>query len=147
VTGLSNPKLFGYFHVASASEPAAYTWTLSGSVVNAGGIAQYLGVDPATPLDAPVSTVTAPLATALSVPGMTTVTANTMLVGCVAANSSSTSLLITSPAGMSEAWDLPGKRHELADGLQPSIGPTGPRTWTISSARDAAGWLVALRAR
>ena len=147
VTGLSNPKLFGYYHLATASEPAAYTWVLSSSVANAGGMAQYVGVDPVTTLDAPVSTTTVALTTTVTVPGVTTVTARTMLVGCVAANSSSSSLLIASPSGMTEAWDLSGKRTELADGIVDSPGATGPRTWSLSAARDAVGWLAALRAR
>ena len=62
-------------------------------------------------------------------------------------NSSSTTLTIASPIGMTEAWDIDGKRHELADAPQASAGPTGSRTWNFSSARDWAGWLVALRAK
>jgi hypothetical protein len=69
-----------------------------------------------------------------------------MVVGCVGVNSSSVTLAITSPIGMTEAWDIGGKRNELADGSQAAPGATGARTWTFSSARDWAGWLVALRA-
>ena len=70
-----------------------------------------------------------------------------MVVGCVGVNSSSLTLTITSPIAMTEAWDIGGKRHELADGSQAVAGPTGTRTSTFSSARDWAGWLVALRAQ
>jgi hypothetical protein len=68
-----------------------------------------------------------------------------MLVGCMAANSSSSTLAITTPGGMSEAWDLAGKRQELADGAQPIAGPGGNKAWTLSAAREWAGWLAALR--
>jgi len=46
---------------------------------------------------------------------------------------------------MTEAWDIGGKRHELADHAQAPAGPSGSKTWTFSSAREWAGWLVALR--
>jgi hypothetical protein len=81
------------------------------------------------------------------VPGVTTTRANAMVVGCMGVNSSATTLTISSPGGMTEAWDLGGKRHELADGLQGVAGPTGDKTWTFSAGREWAGWLVALRPR
>ena len=46
---------------------------------------------------------------------------------------------------MAEAWDIGGKRHELADQTQAAAGPSGSKTWTFSSTREWAGWLVALR--
>jgi hypothetical protein len=68
-----------------------------------------------------------------------------MLVGCMGLNSSSTSTTISSPSGMDQAWDIGGKRHELADGVQPTAGASGARTWAFSSSRAWAGWLLALR--
>jgi hypothetical protein len=35
VTSLPNPRLYSYYRVADAAEPASYTWTLSGSVATA----------------------------------------------------------------------------------------------------------------
>ena len=49
------------------------------------------------------------------------------------------------PADLTEAWDIAGKRNEVADGLQGAAGPSGTKTWTLSSVREFAGWLVALR--
>ena len=37
------------------------------------------------------------------------------------------------------------KFAELADGIQTAAGPSGTKRWTFSSARELAGWLVALR--
>jgi len=60
-------------------------------------------------------------------------------------NSGSESLLITAPTEMSEAWNLAGKRQELADQALAGVGDSGTRSWTFSSSREWAGWLVALR--
>ena len=92
---------------------------------------------------------TAAGASALSgtVPGVTTATDAAMLVGCMGINSGSSTIAITGPAGMAEAWDIGGKRHELDDAVQETAGPSGGRTWQFSSSREWAGWLAALRPR
>jgi len=144
--GVANPHVFGYVHVVGSSEPGSWTWTLSGAVANSGGIARYSGVNSSNPIDNGAQTAAGSLASSATLPGITTFTPTTMLVGCVGVNSSNATFLISSPTGFTEAWDIAGKRHELADGVQAAVGATGPRTWTFSSARDWAGWLVALRA-
>jgi hypothetical protein len=70
-----------------------------------------------------------------------------MLVGCMGINSGSTTIGITGPSGMTEAWDVAGKRHEYDDGRQAAAGASGPRTWTFSASREWAGWLAALDPR
>lgn len=147
VMALSNPHVFGYYKIAGAAEPASYGWTLTSSVLNGGGIGRYSGVDTATPLDVAAKTATGAAATTGTVPGVTTLSTNAMVIGCMAINSSSTTLTITSPSGMSQAWDVGGKRHELADRVQATAGPTGDKTWTFSASRAWAGWLAALRPR
>lgn len=109
------------------------------------GIARYSGVDNISPLDVSASSASGASATSGTVAGVTTATANAMLVGCMAINSASTAVTIGSPAGMSQAWDIGGKRHELADGPQAMAGASGPKAWTFSSGREWAGWLTALR--
>ena len=147
VTALANPKVLGYYHVAGPSEPPSYAWTLSSAVTNAAGISRYTGVNTLNPIDVPATSATGAAATAGTVPGVTTVTDRAMLVGCIGINSSNATITIGSPAGLVEAWDLGGKRHELADGAQAVAGPSGPKTWAFSSGREWAGWLVALRAQ
>src|SRR5213592_1549072 len=56
VTSVSTPKMYAYYRVASAAEPASYSWALSAPVASSGGIARYSGVDNAVPLDAPAAT-------------------------------------------------------------------------------------------
>ena len=145
LTTLSNPKAYAYYHVAGSVEPATYTWNLAASAVNSGGIARYSGVSNASPLDAPATTASAAAAMSLSVPAVTTTAPGAMLIGGVALNSSNVTVLITAPAGMNERWDLAGKRGEFDDALQGSAGGSGAKTWTFSTARDATGWLAALR--
>jgi hypothetical protein len=145
VTGVPNPPVYGYYRVAGASEPAGYTWALSSSVANSGGIARYSGVNTSSPLDTAPSTGYGTSSTSATLTGLTTASANAMLVGCVGINSSSTSVLIGAPAGMSAMWDLAGKRQQADDVVQAVAGATGAKTWTISAGRDWAGWLVALR--
>jgi hypothetical protein len=144
VTSIANPHVLGYYRVASGAEPAQYRWTLASAVSSGAGIARYSG---ASGLDGPATMAAAASGTSASIPGVTTTVAGAMLVGCAGINSSATSTLIASPAGMSEAWDVGGKRHELADGVQAAAGPSGPKTWTLSASRAWAGWLVALRPR
>lgn len=145
VAAIANPHVFGYYRVAGGSEPASYSWTLASAVANGAGIARYSGVDTTSPLDTAAKTASGASATSGSVAGVTTVTANAMLAGCMAINSSSSAVTIGSPAGMGQAWDIGGKRHELADGPQVAAGASGPRTWTFSASREWAGWLAALR--
>jgi hypothetical protein len=141
LTSLANPKVYGYYKVATGTEPADYSWTTS-STTGGGVIARYSG---AAGPDTPSSTASGGAASSGTVGQVTTTTANTMLVGCMGLNSASATL--SSPAGMTEVVETGARRFELADGLQPTAGGSGTKTWTFSSAREWAGWLVALRPR
>jgi hypothetical protein len=146
ITSIPNPRLYAYYRVADASEPATYTWTLSAAVAHSGGIARYTGVSNTNPIEnGPNTAASAANTSSLAVGGVTTVNPSAMLIGGAAINSSSTTISITAPGGMSERWDLGGKRHEFADAIQDSPGNDGIKTWTFSSARPAAAWLAALR--
>jgi hypothetical protein len=76
---------------------------------------------------------------------VTTASDDAMLAGCMAVNSSATSVGISTPAGLDEAWDVAGKRNELSDGIQASAGPSGDERWSFSSPREWGGWVTALR--
>jgi hypothetical protein len=141
-TSISNPKVYGYYKVATASEPASYHWTFGGSITSSGGIARYSGTSGP---DGNGTVATGASASTATVPGVTTTAANDMLVGCMGINSGSATLTITGPPGTTAAWDLAGKRSQLDDGLQPAAGFSGGKSWTFSSGREWAGWLVALR--
>jgi PKD repeat protein len=139
-TGATNPKVYGYYKVATASEPAGYTWTTT-SVTGSAGIARYSG---ASGLDGPATSEASNTATtSAAVPGVTTTTANVMLVGCMGINSGTTT--ITAPSSLTQAWELGVRASELADGPQAAAGASGVKTWTFSASRAWAGWLVGLR--
>jgi len=145
VTGIANPRIFAYVRVAGDAEPASFTWTLASSVASGAGIARYSGVDRTTPLDGLASTATGASSTTATVPGVSTTSANAVLVGGIALNTSSSTITITSTSGMTAAWDIAGKRNELADQLVATAGPTGSRSWQFSASREWASYLVALR--
>jgi hypothetical protein len=146
ITTVSNPKAYAYYHIAGPTEPASYAWTLSSSAVSSGGIARYSGVSTTSPLDSPASTVTSAAAvSSLTAPAVTTTRPGTMLIGAAAINSSNATVLITGPSGMAQRWDLGGKRQEFDDGIQAAAGSSGPKTWTLSAAREGVAWLAALR--
>lgn len=138
-TSIANPKVYGYFLVATASEPPEYAWTTS-STTSGGGIARYSG---ALGPDTSATSAAGPAASAGTVPAVTTSTANAMLVGCMSVNSSSVTL--TSPDGMNQTVETGARRFELADGIQVAAGASGAKTWKFSAAREWAGWLAALR--
>jgi hypothetical protein len=142
VTTVANPKVYGYYKVATAADVAAtsYAWTTS-SVASGGGMARYSG---ASGLDTSATLAAGAAAGSGTVPSVTTTTANAMLVGCMGVNSASATL--SSPSGMTQAVETTGgRRLELADGLLAAAGPSGAKSWTFSTTREWAGWLVALR--
>ena len=139
VTAIANPKVYGYYKVATESEPASYAWTTT-STASGGGIARYSG---ASGLDTAATSASGAAASSGTVPAVASTTANAMLVGCMSVNS--TSVTVTPPAGMAQAVETGARRFEVADGIQASPGPSGAKTWRFGSAREWAGWLVALR--
>jgi hypothetical protein len=139
---VSNPRVYGYYKIAGSSEPPSTDWTFSASITSGGGIARYSG---AQGVDGTASIAAGASATTATVPGVTASVAGDMLIGCMGINSGSTSVGITGPSDLAQAWDIGGKRHEYGDGLLTAAGATGPRTWTFTSGREWAGWLMALR--
>ena len=139
----SNPKVYGYYKVAGADEPARYSWSISsptGGTVGSAGIAGYAG---ASGLATGVSVASGPIASSGTLPGVTAPTGS-MLVGCMGINASPTSITMQQHASMTERWDLGGKRQSYADEVLAVDGPTGSRSWTFSAGRAWSGWLTAL---
>lgn len=139
-------RAFAYYHVVDAADPLSYGWTLSSAVKWGGGVTAYRGVDNATPLDTPTATAVdaSYTATSITVPGLTTSSNGTMLIGGAACDCSSP--LISPPTGWTELWEAGGGQlAELADRTQASAGATGTATWTLGAARGVAAWRTALK--
>ncbi len=144
-TSSDNPRVFAYYHVVGATEPASYSWTSASSITSGGGISCYSGVNNTSPLAATATSAWGASATSGTVGAVTTAVPNAMLIGGVAINSSSTSITINPPTGMVEIYDVGGKRNAFADQLQAAAGSSSSKTWTWSSGREWSGWLSALR--
>ena len=140
-----------FYHVATASEPASYSWTFSAPPVSAtGGIVSYRGTDTTAPVDVFSGNVT-PSATSHTATGVTTTTPNNMVIS---AHSFSSSATWTPPAGMTEEVDVasltPSRNEgislEINDVLQASAGASGDKTATASGNADTGvAQILALR--
>lgn len=140
-----------YYRVATAAEPASYTWRFSGGVSNgaAGGILSFSGVDTANPIDAEGGNTT-PFSLNHTANSITTTVATAMLVSAHAMNSAVT---WTPPTDMTEAVDVAsrplnavGATIEINYELRTSMGATGSRTATVANFADnGSAQLLALR--
>ena len=143
-----NARVTAYVHVVGdlATEPASYSWPLSTPVKWNAGITAFSGVDPAAPFDTAVSTAvnTGYSSASLTVAGVSTVTAGSVLVGGIGLDSSAAG--VTEPTGWTESAEASGAQTaELAVRSMPTAGASGNATWTLPKATASAGWLTALR--
>ncbi len=140
-----------FFRVATAAEPATYTWTNgAGRTGVAGGIVAFVGVETTSPIDVSGGNVT-PSGTSHTAASITTTVPNTMVVS---AHSFSSSELWTPSAGMTERVDVSslappnagGIALEMADVAQAAAGATGAKTATVGGNADTGvASLLALR--
>lgn len=145
------------YKIATATEPANYTFALGGGTNSAsGGIIAFSGVDNTTPFDVPSTIISVqPSQTTVVATSITTVTANTAIImfGQAAGDNptwNSTSWNTTNPGLLTELFDIgQGSNDQSSVGaawqLKPAAGPTGNGTATLSFAERNGGILVALR--
>jgi PKD repeat protein len=146
-TSTSGARVYVYYHVVGASDPASYAWTLSAAAKWGGGITGYRGVNNTTPLDAPVVTAldASYNATSITAPSTTTASNGAMVIGGVGCDCASP-MVSAPPSGWTQRWQAAGGQiAELADKVQPTAGATGTATWTLSAARAVAAWQAALK--
>ena len=138
-TATSN-RVSTYYRVATATEPASYTWTLSTAHTGAsGGIVSYSGVDNTTPINVSAGAATASALTHTA-PSITTTVANGMLV---TVHEYASARSWTPPAGMTERVDIAsraastaGVTLEMNELLLGAAGATGAMTATASTSAD-----------
>ncbi|MGH9895810.1 MAG: hypothetical protein ACREA0_28255, partial [bacterium] len=156
VPGGTNPidngtilKLAVYYKVATAAEPANYTWQFSSSQKASGGIQAYVNVDTATPIDVALGQTT-PSANDHTTPNITTTLDGAMLVASFA-TATSTNWVPQTP-GLNERYDVnslggppPGRTaSEGTDILQATGGATGTLTSRAGAAAVGITHLIAL---
>jgi outer membrane protein assembly factor BamB len=137
----STNALAVYVRVASSSEPASYTWSLSSNTGSAGGIMSFAGVDNASPIDVNAGALRTTSGLTFAAPSVTTTTADDMIV---TAHEYSSSDRWTPPTGMTEAFDVASLAVPDALGiaivgsykLQAAVGATGTLTATAASNSD-----------
>jgi hypothetical protein len=138
-------KQFAYFLVAGAAEPATYTFTGSVAGVRAaGGIAAYRNVASVTSVNAQRGQANG-ASTNIAVASLTTLVANTRLVGLFSIQLNTT---ITAPAGMTRRWNVAsGTTVQIAIADVAFVGPgaSGAKTATAVTADFNIGELIALR--
>jgi MSHA biogenesis protein MshQ len=149
-TDRSNAKeirIHAWFKVAGASEPASYTFTLTGGagVDISGGVFAVSGAGP-SPINASGGQSNGGASSAVSAPSITTTAPSALLVFGGACNNASS---FTPPTGMTEQWDRAttgsgAVATETATANFPDAGATGIRTATASAACRSAGIQVAV---
>jgi outer membrane protein assembly factor BamB len=139
-----------YSKVATATEPASYTWSFSANTGNEGGIMAFSGVDNTTPINVSGGSITAPKTTTFLAPSVTTTVTNTVIV---TAHEYASSDRWTAPAGMTEVFDVASLAVPSKNGIsllgsykaQAAAGATGTFSATAASnAATGAGITVAL---
>jgi len=136
-----------YVRVAGGSEPANYTWTFSSAQSAVGGILDYVGGDPANPVDAQAGQVNGK-STRLTAPSITTTTNGDALIACFDVTQDNQ---IAPPASMTERFETVSSgptsflTAEAADEIQQTAGTTGTRVATATVAGKSIGQLIALR--
>lgn len=119
-----------YYHVATSSEPANYTWTLGSARLASGGIVAYSGVDGSVPVDA--SATASGSSGNASIPSVTTNVAGDTVLAAVGSAGTWSSNSIVPGASTTERYDISnaGTESEAADFAQATAGATPSKTAT-----------------
>src|SRR6185437_11052600 len=135
-----------YYHVVTGVEPASYTWTFTAGNDAAGGIADYTGVDTASPIDASGGQANAS-STSVTAPSINIPAGNNSdrLLALFAIPNSST---MTLPGVLTGRWNFRatgfGISAAMGDTTTPG-GATGNYVTTQGSTTVNIGAQVALR--
>ncbi len=144
-----NARIHAWYHVASSSEPASYTFTTTGGTPwsSAGGIMAISGADPLAPIAAAGGASTGSTNTInLTAPSITTTMPDTLLVYGGAVNQPA---LFTPPQLMTERWDLStaatyNVATEAAVRGFATAGATGPATAFLNVAARGVAIQIAM---
>lgn len=142
----TNARIRAFSRVATAAEPASYTFTLNRGMSLAGGITAITGANTAAPINAAGARATTSSSRSIVAPSITTTVPKTRLFYAAAVNSPQT---YAPPGGMAEQWDVTTSgRYNVASTTasagQVAAGATGTRTATTSQNARGAALLIAI---
>jgi hypothetical protein len=131
----TNARIHAWYKFAGASEPSSYTFNLSGSEDQAGGILAITGASATAPINASLGQVSTASTVSVVAPSITTTVANALLVFGGAVNVTAT---FTPPALMTEWFDVTSGgafriSTEAAVQVIASPGATGTRSALLST--------------
>jgi hypothetical protein len=146
-TTTTNPKVYTATKKLDGTEGTTFTVTITNSVASGMACECYSGCDQTTWHDATpvVSDSAGGTSSSPSVTGISTVTANTMLVAFIGINSSTTSITENDAKVTQVIETGGGKMGELDDGILTGTGASGSIAYTLGAARAWAGISMALR--
>lgn len=137
-----------YVKVATASEPASFSWTFGSSGRAAGGIDAFRGVDNVNPINASGSQANT-ASTSYTAPSITTTMTGTMLVSFYSATDGNGS--VKTSTGMTQAFTAAtgaGPNGEVVGSsyaIQPATGASGTKVSASNTSLNSIGALVALK--
>lgn len=152
-TTQNNPRQFMYWRLLDSTDGAVtnYTWTLASAVAWGGNMQAFAGVDTTNPIDGTATIYYDALSTQTSYPvSYTTPTAKDMVVAALGLNTSTTTMTVTMPTGMTRDYQAgdtslnAGKANVLGHYLNPSAD-TATYTWTLSAGRAGSVIIFALK--
>jgi hypothetical protein len=135
-----------YYHAVTGSEPAGYTWTFPAGIDAAGGIADYIGVNTASPIDASGGQAN-PSSTSVTAPSINLSTGNGIdrLLALFAIPAGTA---MTLPGGLSGVWNFRATGYGISAAMGDTTaqsGPTGDYVATQSTSTVNLGAQIALR--
>jgi RHS repeat-associated protein len=147
-TGTAGVRSLTYYKLATATEPATYTFGFSRGAEAAGAIAAYAGVDPIMPVQSHAAQVNGTATTAHGSPNVSVPVASSELLSLFAFDGGTTA----SPgSGMAELWDRVsgGAVATTQTGIEAAEGLAGAnvaRTAVSSTSVKSIGNTIVLRA-
>jgi Bacterial Ig domain/Purple acid Phosphatase, N-terminal domain len=130
-----------WYKVATASEPATYTWSVPGGTWVDMGVLDYSGVNTSSPIDASNGTYDGSVSNA-STNAITTTQANDLVVVLFIDFEFAT---WTPGSGTTKRYDFDGNTAE--DLVQGSVGSTGAKSATASATGPISAQIVALKGK
>jgi fibronectin type 3 domain-containing protein len=135
-----------YSHVAAASDPSSFTWTLSKAVGASGVIAAYSGVASAQPVEASGGNASGN-SKSIVAPSVTVTTPGDLIVGVFG---TAASTVVAAPPGMLQHGQVTRSGSgalttAICDFVKATSGATGKLTATAGTAATNLGQVVAVR--